>query len=281
MADSLSKNTLAVVITYNPDIVLLEKNLRALFRQFKNIIIVDNHSQNSNDIVATSKNISNTIILKTLSRNLGIATAQNVGFEMAKEERYKWLLTMDQDSVIPENFTSEYEKIISDYDRIGIIGWSQSGKRTGVRKSLDIISSGSLISVNGLRQIGGFDDDLFIYHVDTDVNLKLSKLKLLTLIAGNVFLEHTDGVKTEHKTITGRSYLTKSPTSQFYLIRNTIIILKRYFFYRPIFVMRMLQGIIIIGGWYYLRYSENKRQAALLLAKAILAGMRNKVGRIE
>ncbi len=167
MSKDFSKSTLAVVVTFNPEIELFKKNIAALSLQFERILVVDNHSDNIEEIKTASK-IVPTIKIKELAKNLGIAAAQNFGLKEAVAAKINWLLLMDQDSVIPDNLISEYQKIIDNNEDIGLVTWDPNSKKIS-QKIIEnchwIVSSGSLVSVSGLKSVGGFDDRLFIDHV--------------------------------------------------------------------------------------------------------------------
>ncbi|WP_244505189.1 glycosyltransferase, partial [Escherichia coli] len=66
---------LAIIVTYNPEIIRLTECINSLAPQVERIILVDNGSNNS-DLI---KNISiNNLEIILLSENKGIAFAQNV-----------------------------------------------------------------------------------------------------------------------------------------------------------------------------------------------------------
>ena len=52
--------------------------------------------------------------------NRGIARALNQIFEYAKEQVYDWVLTLDQDSICPENLMEEYKRYIG-FKNVGVI----------------------------------------------------------------------------------------------------------------------------------------------------------------
>ena len=94
---NLSEITQVVVVTYNPEIELFEKNIKALHAQFEHILIVDNNSRNITDIERLLLIFKYSVQLTKLNHNMGIAYAQNLGLKQATEKNLDWLLTMDQD----------------------------------------------------------------------------------------------------------------------------------------------------------------------------------------
>ena len=286
MIDSiLSKTTLVAVITYNPEIELLQKNLEALLDQFESVLIVDNNSENIDEIEKLIKNNNLTVSLEKLSDNFGIAYAQNVGLKKATQEKKDWLLTMDQDSVIPDNLTAEYQKVIDKFDNIGMIGWNQWPKDQQTNKEIIkvdffIISSGCLISNKALLECGKFDEQLFIDHVDTDVNIKIRNLGYQTLTTNAVRLKHQIGEKTSKKTIRGFTYNSHSPVRVYYIVRNGIVLFRRYFFSQTIWTLHIIKHSFR-EGIYFLWHQPNRLKNFTMLIRAWYDGLFNKLGKFK
>ena len=66
----------AGVVTYNPDIKILQKNLQALSPQVQDVFVVDNGSDNIHDIENLIGGFNNLTIFSN-PKNLGIAQALN------------------------------------------------------------------------------------------------------------------------------------------------------------------------------------------------------------
>lgn len=278
----LAEKTLVVLVTYNPEINLLQKNLQAILRQFDDVLIVDNDSKNIDEIeklIAKEKLAVNLTKLKT---NTGIASAQNIGLKLANNMKKEWLLTMDQDSVIPDNLIAEYQKIIESNDNIGLIGWSLMPKASDpeVKDSWWIISSGCLNNVKVLEECGGFDAALFIDHVDDDVNIKVRNLGYKTLVTKKVNLSHQLGTETNHKTLRGDNYHAHSPLRVYYIIRNGVVVFKRYFFRQPLWMLFQIKNNFR-EGIYLLLYQPNKLKNFFLIIRAWFDGITNKLGKLN
>ncbi len=284
MNTKLSHITQVVVVTYEPDIALLEKNIQALIKQFDQMVVVDNNSKNIIEIEKLLKEVSSKIILHKLPENMGIAYALNVGFKRAVEQDLKWLLTMDQDSIIPENFTSEYEKIINKYDNIGLIAWNQRPYKLGtgseIEKDWYVISSGCLNNMSAMKQCGGFDEKLFIDHVDTDINIRIRNLGYRTITTNNVQLTHEIGKATDKKTIRGATYHEHSPVRVYYIVRNGVVLFRRYFWKQPAWMLRALRNSIR-EGMYLLYYQPDKARNARIVFMAWFDGIFNRLGKFK
>ena len=164
----MSKSIIAGVVTYNPEIPLLQKNLSALLGLVDQVVVVDNGSDNLDDINKTVESIGSVTLIKNHS-NLGIARALNEIMEQAIEYGYSWVLTMDQDSVAPTNLISEYEKYLD--SSVGILcpiifDRNKNQKPmiySGTHEIRECITSGSLVNGSAGRKVNGFDEKVFIY----------------------------------------------------------------------------------------------------------------------
>ena len=75
---------LAIIVTYNPEIIRLTECINSLAPQVERVILVDNGSNNSHLI----KNIIiNNLEIILLSENKGIAFAQNHGVKKGPEAK--------------------------------------------------------------------------------------------------------------------------------------------------------------------------------------------------
>lgn len=93
----------AVIVTYNPDIALLVTNVEAVMPQVKEVLVVDNHSENIDAIQAAFP--VNTKI--HVEKNVGIAKATNDGIKMHETNGFNWVLTLDQDSTVLPDYISQ------------------------------------------------------------------------------------------------------------------------------------------------------------------------------
>ena len=127
-------NIFGVLVTYHPDKGLRErvKNIR---QQVDKLLIVDNKS--APECIDMIRKISADFDVDVIENesNLGIAEALNQGFKCAERfgDRYRWVLTLDQDSycypTLIEQLTSAYDHCPFK-DEVGIIGTNYQEKTT-------------------------------------------------------------------------------------------------------------------------------------------------------
>ncbi|UVA99434.1 glycosyltransferase family 2 protein [Acinetobacter lwoffii] len=209
-------NISSVIITFNPNINVINL-INALNFQNVTPIIVDNGSKNF-DFSSVDDIQSHLIRLKD---NLGIATAQNRGIERAIELGADYIIFFDQDSTIPDNFVQDmiddYQFISKQNIKIGALGprfiderynfyyKTISISKHGLKTKHDVseikvpfnstllISSGSFICVETLKQVGLMRDEYFIDYVDTEWCLRAESLGFKNYISAKAVMKHTIG----------------------------------------------------------------------------------------
>ena len=186
------------LITFNPAIERLKKNIDAITPQVTNLIIVDNGSTNFDQILEICKWQDNIIIIANKT-NTGIACALNQAFRKSISLGCDLTLTLDQDSVSPPNLI----EILETYqgDRVGIIcplivdinRMHNEVPVEGTTKLHRCISSGSLTSNYAWGFINGFDEEMFIDGVDFDFCDRLIKSGFEIIRVNYVKLIHEIG----------------------------------------------------------------------------------------
>lgn len=241
------ENLSAVIITYNPDLQILIENISIIQPQVDKVVIIDNGSENRDCIIKSVRDID-IISLKT---NSGIAKALNVGIEYVQKLGYKWVFTLDQDSILPENVAHDFSKFINSNNMkdVGILaprifdrGWDKQQEEIenrSIKGDYQIIersiTSGNLVNVLAWETVEGFDEDLFIDWVDFDFNKRLELQGFSIIQINSVIMNHEIGVgihpKMLHRVLLyskNRKFYDHSSIRQYYFYRNKVIYFRRY-----------------------------------------------------
>lgn len=228
------KKILAAIVTYNPDLERLQKNINAIEPQVEYLIIVDNGSKNINLISRIKDECKIKIDLIENKENIGIASALNQALDYAYKNNFDWILTLDQDSICDINMISEmksqYEK--EDNKNIALIApnildENITLKPQDIKEVIEytgpVITSGSLTKTNIAKNIGGFVDKLFIDQVDFDFCLRLKDSGADILKVNRAIIYHQLGEISEHK-LFGKTITTTnhSPIRRYYYYRNLV-----------------------------------------------------------
>ena len=276
----------AVVVTYYSQHKLLSQLISSLSRQVSQIIIINNSSDIPLSINAKSWSIPIDTI--DLNKNYGIAYAQNIGIERASLLGFQYALLMDQDSIPEEHMVEKLHKVfdISGREQLNIIaaGPSYIDPRSKVRSyfmvskfgfpfrykpnkkinPLDsvnvafLISSGTLISIPKLLQIGGKRSNYFIDHVDTEWCLRAKSKGYALVGVHSALMEHSLGDRVKRIWFFYlRSVAYHSPLRDYYMFRNTILMLRDTKV--PLLWAIFLSLRLVQFASYFLLLSEDKK----------------------
>lgn len=236
----------AVIVTYNPDIALLVTNIEAVMPQVKEVLVVDNHSENI-DAIRAALPVNTKIHVE--KKNVGIAKATNDGIKMHETNGFNWVLTLDQDSTVLPDYISQ---LVDDEDNgVGMFAPIIRNQYEMIKNhhlnllnaqlidnvlvyddvydaAFQVIASGAVINVEAWRGVGGMDEYLFIDRVDFDFNMKLLLNKYL-IVQKNVLLNHNLGYSFSKKIFSKNiTTMNHSAFRKYFIFRNGIIMGYRY-----------------------------------------------------
>jgi rhamnosyltransferase len=224
---------IAGIVSYNPKVEKLKDKINLILEQCEELVIVDNGSKNADEL-RKSISLNNRITVKYNNENLGIAKALNQIFEYAIKKNYAWVLTLDQDTIIPNDLIRNFESISKQVSKIGIVCprvydecskiFIQGNDKNQKRLST-CITSGALTSAEAWKNIGGFDENFFIDEVDNDFCYRISKNGYSILLDPKTIIHHNLG-DAKLVTIFGKKTLVYNHNAfrKYYIVRNGIYI---------------------------------------------------------
>ena len=273
------------IVTYNPDIDRLKKNIDAIINQVDKVYIYDNASNNLSDIKKITDGLN--VDIKCDSENNGIAVALNAIVNAAVNDGYKWALTLDQDTICPNDIILKLSKHIG--PNIGIICPGviyETGRRQGesnriIENISACMTSGSLTNIKAVKSVGGYNNDYFIDYVDNEICMKLRINGYSIIRCNECVISHQLGETRNIKLPLIGTMVVNShnPWRLYYMVRNNYI-----------FIMDYKKNLNTPKEWMKLIYillnevcfSTNKRESikcirdGLLDAKKGMLGKRNK-----
>jgi len=243
-----------VVVAYNPDPATLRRLLARLAPQVDHAILVDNsEDEDARDAIAAAASDSRAEVIR-IGRNSGVAHAQNVGAERAIELGARYLLLSDDDSLpapdMVERLLAAFSQAAASarvaavgpcvFDgrapdavlvfRDTVLGPRRAALVPGTPRVLDapfLVASGCLIDVDAWRAIGPMREELFIDHVDLEWGLRARRAGWTLIAVGDALLEHTLGERILRPWfLAGRGVHIHSPSRNYYLARNTLLLLR-------------------------------------------------------
>lgn len=191
----------AGIVTYNPDIENLKKNIEGIAEQVPIVIIVDNASENVSTIKNYIKRINNVVMI-CFDTNKGIAAALNKLMQYGHDNGFEWMLSLDQDSVCPNGYCKNALNFLNILPNIGIVGPVIHDRKVGiVGHNPDgeygivntCITSGAFVNICAWEKAGKYDEKMFIDSVDFEFCYRVRKVGYLVIQTRKLILDHSIG----------------------------------------------------------------------------------------
>lgn len=235
----------AVIITYNVENDFKER-INRLKGKVDEIIVVDNGSKA--ETINMLNELEKEVTVIYLEDNKGIASALNKGIKYSIEKGYNWILTLDHDSIITDNMIKNmltcYEGLNNELkEKVAMLvpvhveeKEYQNGSNINEEKAsnsyievLTEITSGALTKAEIYKNVGMYDEKLFIDLVDHDYCLSLNKKGFKIIQVNNATLIHNLG-ESVRKSILGLKMIPTNHSSlrRYYMSRNRHYIWEKY-----------------------------------------------------
>lgn len=227
---------LIAIVLYHPDknkIVELIRRCRQ-YAKAKILLFDNSESPNFTELANTDK-----IICYQSAKNVGVGGAHYYACQLAEAEQADFVLLLDQDSQLPHNFIKnmvlEFHRLQKSYSQLAAVGPSfsdprfpESKKRQFRNRLRDsfrfrsiLISSGMLILVSALKNIGYPKKEYFIDLVDTEWCLRALYKNYHVIKIPGIQMKHSIG---ETKNIGGFILKYQQPIRYYYSIRNSFFL---------------------------------------------------------
>lgn len=204
--------------------------MQAYANQVELSILWDNTPNATNDWSELLRLLPDTKVISE-GENIGLAKAYNRGIEMALQYGCTHFMTMDQDSLF-HNFSVFREQSARFVDKYGITcpPINVSDVLLGYNKVVPYAAqSGSIFSLEMIKKIGLFREDLFIGMVDAEMQLKAQENGFSILQIGGCSLSHQVG-SGRCVTIFGLRFQVSDygPLRHYYDSRNRLLLWKEF-----------------------------------------------------
>ncbi|SAK44038.1 rhamnosyltransferase [Caballeronia catudaia] len=275
----------AVIVTFNPDLTNVVTILESVRPQVEGIAIVDNASAAGTAEALRQIAAERDCKFIGLTTNVGIGAAQNRGVSelicglSAATDSEHFILFLDHDSVPQGDMVRELlatdARMREKGVRVGAVGPLTLDKRTHTdgrfmqegrwwihrrtcradcrEMKVDfLISSGTLIRVDVLKDVGGMNEGLFIDHVDTEWCLRAVHCGYALFGACRARLLHTLGDAVVRVWMgRWREVFVHSPVRDYYICRNTVAIVRNIpmsLAWRTFLIVRLILTIVFFGA---------------------------------
>jgi len=227
-----------VVILYYPDSEVVER-INSYLNQIDHLFVFDNSEKQKNSWLSERlKQFNNTTYFAD-GENRGISVRLNQAAQMAIDEQFDWLLTMDQDSYFANNNFANFLTCLKNYPErknVAVFGVQYldptSQSSTCLASTTNhLITSGSMMNLHLFPSIGNFDEALFIDQVDSEYCYRCILKGYRIVQFNNVYLQHSLGKQSTHislKSLKKTNRSLHSPVRLYYMTRNYFYMRSKY-----------------------------------------------------
>jgi rhamnosyltransferase len=255
-----SPRVVAVIPTFRPDPALLA-GLRSVAAQVQSVIVVDDGSPDDRDGVLAMVEEAGHELVRSPT-NAGIAAALNVGIRLALDRGADFVLTLDQDTVLPHGYVPDCLtafRIANPATKLGIVCTDRVNGQPSIPEHYtaeglglvrEAIQSGFLISAECLAECGLFDERLFIDCVDTEYCLRIAQRGYRIAVGPGTDIVHSLGERVALRPFgfarldgDGEpvTYEYHGPTRRYFITRNNVDLYLRYARIRPRWVLSAIK----------------------------------------
>lgn len=278
-------NIAGVVILYHPDDALSNR-IKTYIDYIGKLYVIDN-SENPEPFSYQHQKI----VYLSDCINKGIAARLNQSATLALSAGFEWLLTMDQDSFFQQHSISDYINCIRKHDKknsvamygVEFIRRSLESNDCNLVEVSQMITSGSIINLKLLNNIGWFDEALFIDQVDFDYCYRAILKNYRVIQFNNILLEHSLGNASIHRSLKSFNKTERSlhsPERIYYMTRNYLYMRRKYKQFFPKQILHTKKDLINRIKNNFL-YGTHKAVLLKNIFKAFLDFRKNKMGKLS
>lgn len=312
MISPTTGSVLAVVVAYFPEPQRFSSLLQQLLAQTGSVLVVDNTPALEKDaerVAVAMPEYGERLRIVRCGENSGIGVALNIGIEAAIQEGYEHVLLSDQDSLPAHDMVQQLLHIstllsAAKFD-VGAVSPAYLDEVTGdwfrfqvkrpgqlLYSSVDAstadpwlevltsITSGTLIPIAAINQVGLMREDYFIDDIDVEWCLR-AKFKGFRLFGtANAVMHHRLGEATFRVWCFGWRYFNGyHPSRLYYRFRNFILLCRED--HAPL-GWKIRAGSYWLGQLYgYLLFSPNRRANSRYISRGFYDAFRRRVGKLD
>jgi rhamnosyltransferase len=292
----------AIIVLFYPKHDQVLRLLTSLAGHADAIYAIDNTSGSFSPAPAYLRGIAEPLHYLPLGENKGIAAAQNAGIAACIQAGIAHVLFLDQDSELPAGMVTrllEAEKsLLKNGEKVGVIAPQIVDHKTGMRPSAvhyqwlmarefyaksdasgpvrsdNLISSGSMIRICALQEIGLMRADLFIEYVDTEWVMRSQRAGYSSYCVPGAVMMHNFGDAA--RTAFGKSFYLYSNARFYYKLRNEVYLarLKTMGWQWRAYALSRIPYHFFL----YTALAQKRCEALCLMLRAVSDGMLGRLG---
>ena len=226
-----------VVILYHPD-ESVATNVQSYINEIEKLIVIDNSNSQNLNFKDDEK-----IVYRWMGKNIGLAAALNYGCNLALKRGFDYVLTMDQDSFFDRGALQKLKEHIGDASivapNVRSLYWDNKDnceKQAFIQYPMNqmtdrnwVMTSGCIMNLSDYKEVGGFDDKLFVGHIDIDIGIKMKENNKRIVVVGDSIINQHFGNSQPRKILWKTVHPSfASPVREYYIFRNQIYLEKKY-----------------------------------------------------
>ena len=271
------QNKLAIIILnwkqYELTIKCLSSVYKSKFKDFE-IVLVDNES-NTEKLKNLLKNFKKIKVFQN-DENLGFGAANNIAINYAIQNNFEYLMLLNNDTEVDENFILPLLNIINNDNLIGAVqplimnynnknsiwsaggyvnkffGYTSTNKNSNGNLKLDWITGCCmLLKTDLIKKVGLIDENFFAYYEDVDWSLRIKDLGYSLKLVNTSLVYHYGSKSSENSSSEGslspkvhylnfknHLYLLRKHNKKFNLLGLILYQFIKLFFYSTYFILR-------------------------------------------
>lgn len=240
----------AVIVSYHPEPAALSRLVDGMAAQVGAVVLVDNTGDSAwHPALGETLAVRGGALLAQ-SRNIGLAAAQNLGIGWARSNGFRYVLLLDQDSAPGDGMVASLLQALQGVSAAGKvaavgprfhdlredraapfvrIGFPLNRKLWCAADSQLVacdflISSGALIPLSVLDQVGVMDAGLFIDNVDLEWGFRAQALGFALYGVCAATMHHQLGDARRALPFGGAQIVVHGPLRLYYMMRNRVLL---------------------------------------------------------
>ncbi|ALO45104.1 glycosyltransferase family 2 protein [Pseudohongiella spirulinae] len=237
----------AVIVTWQPEIHELLALIGSLVKQQCPVIVIDNGSANAAELRQGLLPFTEYVTLECWTENRGLAAAMNAGLLQVRAQGYRFALLFDQDSSIGPGFCAAmrqaWQRAQKVSQKVAAVGPRlidpDSGRKTPFRcfrfmyrtdapvapalfETDFLISSGTLLSIAALSDVGLMKESYFIDNIDLEWCFRARSRGYALCGTDLAQLHHRIGESSSNPLVKSGIMVSHSPLRAYYSTRNRL-----------------------------------------------------------
>jgi len=250
MENTSANTSCAIVVTFNPDVGALLKLLGQLNKE-TDFVVVDNGSGKIGQFKESIRVYPRCKMLFSLPENVGLAEALNIGLKDAIAREYKFAFLFDQDSRLCDLYVKRMLSAYSEVSGLSVPDVAALGPRIinpqtkrqtkfklfsrlilrsdrlfcGSKQHYQtdfLITSGTLLALSNLAEIGLMKASYFIDNVDLEWCFRARSMGYELVGTDQAVLYHAIGERSANPLVRRGIMAQHNPTRTYYSSRNRV-----------------------------------------------------------